>query len=441
MHRTEPTPRLWVFGLLVLVALSAVMFMGVPSAGAQDEEVVLRGTLRAAREPVAGVDLTVTDADGTVVGEATSGEDGKWEVPFTELGEYFVTLDPLTLPEGIGFNLEEGAVYEDGVTNIISRTVEDLKNTSIAFKLVDGAAPIVEPDPEWQRYLNRAVSGLRVGLLVALASVGLSLIYGVTGLVNFAHSEMVTFGAVVAFGFEALWPSLPFVFVVALGVIAGGILGYVLERGMFRPLRARKMNNISLMVVSIGLAFVMRYVIVILFGADKTAYKHYLTQSAVDFGPISLPPKDWFLMGGALVMLLAVGLLLQRTKLGTAMRAVADNPPLAKSSGIDVDKTILAVWIVGSALAACGGIFLGLTQRVEWQMGEAMLLLIFAAVTLGGLGTAYGAITGGLVIGMASEMSTLWLDADLKFLVALVALIAVLLIRPQGILGVRERFG
>ena len=140
-------------------------------------------------------------------------------------------------------------------------------------------------------------------------------------------------------------------------------------------------------------------------------------------------------------MLALTGLLLQRTKLGTAMRAVADNRDLSESSGIDVKKTILAVWIAGSGLAALAGIFIGMTQQVSWQMGERQLLLIFAAVTLGGLGTAYGAMVGGLAIGIASEMSTLWLDNDLKFLVALTVLIIILIVRPQGVLGQRERFG
>lgn len=140
-------------------------------------------------------------------------------------------------------------------------------------------------------------------------------------------------------------------------------------------------------------------------------------------------------------VLTIVGLLLQKTKLGTAMRAVADNRDLAESSGIDVRRTILAVWIAGSALAGLGGIFIGLTQQVSWQMGERQLLLIFAAVTLGGLGTAYGAMVGGLAIGVASEMSTLWLDNDLKIMIALTVLIIILIVRPQGILGQRERFG
>lgn len=408
----------------------------MPPAQAQDPDHVLSGTLRVGREPVPDISLTVTDADGAEIGTTTSDAEGKWAVGITAAGDYVVTIDNATLPEGVG--------YKEGASNVVERSVPALDRPAfpVGFKLEDGAAaPLIVPDPTWQRLLNRAVSGLRVGLLVALAAVGLSLIYGVTGLVNFAHSEMVTFGAVVAFGYEALMPSAPFVIPVILGVLSGAALGYFLETGLFKPLRARKMNNISLMVVSIGLAFILRYLIVIYFRAEPVGYKHYLIQEAIDIGPISLPAKDLVIMPIAFLLLVLVATLLQKTRIGTSMRAVSDNPALAESSGIDINKTILAVWVGGAALAAIGGIFLGLTNIIEWQMGEKMLLLIFAATTLGGLGTAYGAMVGGLAIGFASEMSTFWLDNDLKFLIALVVLILILLFRPQGILGVRERFG
>lgn len=409
-----------------------------PAATAQDADHVLSGTLRVGREPVADIEISVTDSAGNELGTSVTDEAGKWSVPITEPGEYVVAINAATLPEGVGF--------QEGATNEVIRDVPALDRPAfpVGFKLEDGAAtPLIVPPSNLEQFIDRSVSGLRVGLLVALAAVGLSLIYGVTGLVNFAHSEMVTFGAVTAFGFEAINPSLPFVIPVLAGVMAGGLLGFVLERGLFKPLRNRKMNNISLMVVSIGLAFVLRYIIVIYFGSAPKGFKHYLIQEAVDIGPISLPPKDLVIMPIALILLIVVATLLQKTRIGTSMRAVSDNPALAESSGIDINKTILAVWIAGSALAATGGIFLGLTNIIEWQMGEKMLLLIFAAVTLGGLGTAYGAMVGGLAIGFASEVITLvpGFDNDLKFLIALVVLIAILLIRPQGILGVRERLG
>ena len=133
--------------------------------------------------------------------------------------------------------------------------------------------------------------------------------------------------------------------------------------------------------------------------------------------------------------------MLQRTRIGKAMRAVADNRDLAESSGIDVNRVVMVVWIVGAALAAIGGILFGSAVAVDWFMGFRLLLLMFAAVILGGLGTAYGAMVGAIVIGLVTELSVLWFPAELKFMWALVVLIVVLLVRPQGILGRAERIG
>ena len=152
-------------------------------------------------------------------------------------------------------------------------------------------------------------------------------------------------------------------------------------------------------------------------------------------------PKNLTAIVLSLVVLAGVGLLLERTRLGTAMRAVADNKDLAESSGIDVERVILATWVFAGALAALGGVLYGLTQDVVWDMGFTLLLTMFAAVILGGLGSAYGAMAGGVVIGVASELSTYWVEVEFKVVVSLLILILVLLFRPQGILGVRERVG
>ena len=138
---------------------------------------------------------------------------------------------------------------------------------------------------------------------------------------------------------------------------------------------------------------------------------------------------------------MAVGLLLQRTRVGKAMRAVADNPDLASSSGIDVDRVVLLVWVAGGALAALGGVLLGLGEQVSWEMGFKQLLLIFAGVTLGGLGTAYGALVGSFIIGVVVQVSTVWVPPELNSVTALAVLIGILLVRPQGILGQAERIG
>ena len=161
----------------------------------------------------------------------------------------------------------------------------------------------------------------------------------------------------------------------------------------------------------------------------------------MQFGPLEITPKQILVAVVALIVLIMVTMGLRYTKLGKATRAVADNPALASSSGINVDRVIASVWILGSALAALAGVLLGLTQGFDFQLGFKILLLVFAAVTLGGLGTIWGALVGSLVIGLLIELSTLLLPVELKYVSALVVLIGVLLVRPQGILGKAQRIG
>jgi len=141
------------------------------------------------------------------------------------------------------------------------------------------------------------------------------------------------------------------------------------------------------------------------------------------------------------VALLATILWLQRSRKGKASRAISDNPALASASGIDVEQVISRVWIIGAALAALSGIVFSLNNGVNWLQGFQLLLLVFAGVVVGGLGTAYGALLGSLIVGVLIQMSTLFIPPELKNLGALVVLIAILLVRPQGILGRAERIG
>jgi branched-chain amino acid transport system permease protein len=146
-------------------------------------------------------------------------------------------------------------------------------------------------------------------------------------------------------------------------------------------------------------------------------------------------------MGLILIVLIAVALMLQRTTIGKAMRAVSDNRDLAASSGIDVDRVIVFVWALGGGLAALGGVLFALNERIRFDSGFALLLLMFAGITLGGLGTAYGALVGAFVLGLFVQISTLWIPSELKNAGALAVLALVLLVRPQGILGRAERIG
>ena len=167
--------------------------------------------------------------------------------------------------------------------------------------------------------------------------------------------------------------------------------------------------------------------------------RDYQIQEQWDLGLFRLAPKDLVLMIISVSVLVGVASALQFTRMGKAMRAVSDNRDLAESTGIDVERVISMVWIFGSALAGLGGVLFGLTESINWEMGFRILLLMFAGVTLGGLGTAYGALFGSIIVGLFIQLSTLVIPTDMKNVGALLMLIVILLIRPQGLFGRRER--
>jgi neutral amino acid transport system permease protein len=292
------------------------------------------------------------------------------------------------------------------------------------------------------RFVDLLGTGTRFGLIIALAAVGISLVYGTTGLVNFAHGELVTFGGIVLWYLNASGgggPGLTLVVAGALAVALGGVFGAGLELGLWRPLRRRRTGNVSLIVVSIGLALFLRNVYLLIFEGNPRSYEQYSAQRAWRIWDLDILPKDLVSIAISAAALVLVSLLLVRTRLGTAVRAVTDDRDLAESSGIDVKGVVLAVWIVSGMLAALAGVLLGVTQEVTWDMGFRILLVAFAAVILGGLGSPFGAMLGGLLIGIVTDVSTFWIATDFKTAIALGVLIIVLLVRPQGILGVRER--
>jgi neutral amino acid transport system permease protein len=348
-------------------------------------------------------------------------------------GVYDARLDTSTLPDGVGLTDPEKEV----LTGI---NVRDGQAKKVIFLLGEGSVSSVSA---YERVGALFVSGLKLGAIIALSAVGLSLVYGVTGLVNFAHAEMVTLGAVAAYFFNAspVGPQWPLIIAAIPAVLVGAGFGWTQEVGLWRPLRNRNTGLVAMMVVSIGLSFAVRNLILIVFGGEPRAYADFAGQPPIQLLGISVVPKNLITIGVALIVLAGVGLFLQRSRSGTAMRAVADDADLAESSGIDVNRIILITWMLSGGLAALGGIMFGLNEAVQWDMGFRLLLLIFAAVVLGGLGTAYGAMVGGFIVGMAVELSTLLVPNELKTAVGLVVLIVILLFMPQGIFGTKERIG
>lgn len=391
------------------------------------------GTLTVGSHPVPGVRITASKGSAEV-GRAISDRNGAWRIRMPGPGTYKLALDVSTLPSGVHVERAELPAYR----------VFGTFAQSAGFTLTSGQSKTSGGQSRLDLFLNLFVSGIRFGLIIGLCSVGLSLIYGTTGLVNFAHGELVTFGALIAWFMNTMssGPKVPLVLAAIIGMIATGALGAALELGLWRPMVRRRSGASGRMLVSIGLALFLRYIYQVVFTGSPRSYREYAAPSPVKIGPLQSPVRDYIIMGICLAMLLVVGAMLRRTRLGTAIRAVSDERDLSSASGINVGAVTLVVWIGGAMLAGLGGVLLGMgSQGVQWNMGFRLLLTMFAAVVLGGLGNPYGAMAGGLVVGVASQVSTYWLPSDLQFAIALVILILVLLARPQGILGVRERIG
>jgi branched-subunit amino acid ABC-type transport system permease component len=421
----------------VLLGVGAGTALGQPAESAES----IRGFLRNEGEPVPGVTITVSNEDGEV-GSVETGTDGAWEISVPGPGEYEVVLDTETLPDDVP------GVVQDTITTAVNQ----LQDKAVLFRVgepggdggeeggtpgtpAEGGTDTAQPSQIWQL----VASGVRFGLILGLAALGLSLVFGTMGLTNFAHGELVTFGAIVAWWLNNA--GLPVLAAAALTVVLGGVFGWAQDVGFWRPLRKRGSGLVALMIISIGVSLLLRYLYLYFFSGQRRSYDQYVIQSAIDFGPFGYAPRDLWIMGIAIVTLALVAVALVRTRVGKATRAVSDNPALASASGIDVDRVVTTVWIVGTALAALSGIMFGLVQQVDYLLGFRVLLLVFAAVVLGGLGTAWGAMVGALIVGVFVEVSTLIIPSELKYAGVLAVLIVILMVRPQGILGRRERIG
>ncbi|MBY6411269.1 branched-chain amino acid ABC transporter permease [Rhodococcus sp. BP-252] len=418
--------------LSLLAAVFAVAFGG--SALAQEpppppaNAVAVSGSLNNGGERLVGVDVRAVDASGAEAGRTTSEDGGRWTLELSP-GTYTFEVVADTLPDDVS------------VQGSVERDVQAGRANTVIFSF--GEARTSNEVPFYEKFIRTTVDGFRFGLVIALAAVGLSLIFGTTGLTNFAHGELVTLGAVAAWvfnvsmGIQLIWATL-------LAIVVGIAIGWLANSAIWRPLRKRKTGLIAQLVVSIGLAIALRYLILIFFSDRSEPFDDYQAQTQNEWGPFAITNVGLACIVISIVVLVGVAVMLQRTRIGKAMRAVADNRDLAASSGIDVERVVTFVWCLGGGLAALGGVLFGLSElggRVQWEMGFKLLLLMFAGITLGGLGTAYGALLGCVIVGLLVQWSTMIINPDLKYIGGLLVLILILVVRPQGILGSRQRIG
>ena len=444
-----------VVALLLMTVFAAFAVTGSAQAAtppaaavttAEDDNIIdIKGKLVDTREkppaPVEGVKISVEDDAGAPVGEATSDAQGEFSIPLGEeidvVGEtYTIKLDEGTLPEGT--ELRDPEQVE------LKKQVKISADISVTFPIGEAAAGT----GLGVRALQLAVGGLVFSLLLAMAALGLSMIFGTTGLTNFAHGELITFGAIMAFAIDRLpgnivvgGANVTMAVSIAFAMVMSTLFGWGQDKVLWKPLRRRGTGLIAAMIVSIGLSIFLRNLFQYFAGAGNHNYSQWTSPAPWEIGPVLITPKDVGVIVFSAVVLIVVTLAIQKTRLGKATRAVADNPALAASSGINVDRVISVVWAVGAGLAGLSGVLLGMTQGFDYQVGFKILLLVFAAVVLGGLGTVWGALLGSFIIGIFIEVSTLFVPAELKFVGALAVLILALLVRPQGLLGRAERVG
>ncbi len=300
------------------------------------------------------------------------------------------------------------------------------------------------------RLASLTIWGLILGAIIALGAIGLTLVYGILRFANFAHGDLMTIGAYIALLFvSTVFPHGPrlapfsfgweFLAALPLAMIGTVAVALLLEKAIYGPLRRRGSSPVILAMAALGAAFLTRSLVYIIWGGDFYFYYRGIRQVLTLPMGIRIRYDQLIILALALMFVVLIYLFLERTKLGKAMRATADNPDLARVTGIDVGKVIFWTWAIGSAMAAVGGALLGLDSQVRPEMGWLILLPLFAAVILGGIGNPYGALIGGLIIGVIQQISTAFLNPAYKPAVAFVIMIIILLVRPQGIFGGRER--
>ena len=414
------------------------------TAPAQFAEIWVR--VAADKSNVPGVTVKVTGPKSFSQSFVT-GADGKVEVDAPVRGDYVFTLDATTLPDktlGPAINplkiaIAQGDQGDPAYFLLTPGGASTNPGSSASPSPGSGSGGNGHATDYFSLISNLTVNGIIFGLLIALASIGVSLIYGTTGLSNFAHGEMVTFGALSGYVVSGIL-HFPIPIALLAGFVLGGAFGYVQDLGLWKPLRKRGIALIPLMIVSIGLSLALRYFYQFLFGPDQLVLP-VPPGSTIAFGPVRLRQIDIISVIICVVLLLLVAFLLLRTRIGKATRAVADNKSLAAASGINVERIIRIVWVGSGALAGLAGVLIGYHQSLRWDTGASVLLLIFAAVTLGGFGTAFGALVGSLIIGLLVNLSTLVIPTNVQNAAALLVMILILLVRPQGIFGRRERVG
>ncbi|MBT8455397.1 MAG: branched-chain amino acid ABC transporter permease [Alphaproteobacteria bacterium] len=299
--------------------------------------------------------------------------------------------------------------------------------------------------------IQNLIDGVLTGSYISLGAIGLTLVMHILRFANFSHAELLSLGAYVALVFDALVSALVPVFAVKIAplsltwalsaailisMVITGISALLIDRRVFKRVR-EKGQELSMVFASFGMALIIRNVIGLIFGLSPELYSKDIAFAMIlSRDPLILvKPDQIFVLVAALVLMFLLHLVLSRTTFGYSLRAVAENPSLAQVNGVNLSRTIMAVWLIGGGLAAVAGVFYGLSHQLIPVMGRDLVLPIFAATIVGGIGSVYGAVLGGFIVGIAGNLALVILPSGYTPSVPFLLIIFVLMIRPNGLFG------
>ncbi len=299
--------------------------------------------------------------------------------------------------------------------------------------------------------IQHLLDGVLTGSYLSLGAIGLTLVMHILRFANFSHAELLSLGAYVALVCDALVSGLaPFLAVklaplsltgsliiaILISMVLTGLSALLIDRLVFKRVR-EKGQELSMVFASFGMALIIRNVIGLIFGLSPVLYSRDIAFAVIlSRDPLILvKPDQIFVLIAALALMFILHLILSRTTFGYSLRAVAENPSLAQVNGVNLQRTIMAVWLIGGGLAAVAGVFYGISHQLIPVMGRDLVLPIFAATIVGGIGSVYGAVLGGFIVGIAANMSLVILPSGYTPSVPFLLILVVLMIRPHGLFG------
>ncbi|WP_372611102.1 branched-chain amino acid ABC transporter permease [Halomonas sp.] len=302
------------------------------------------------------------------------------------------------------------------------------------------------PEVPAKQLLSLTVWGVMLGGVLALGSIGLTLVYGVLQFPNFSHGALITLGAYIAYAVIGLLPpgselgpfSFGWEFLLALFIAMPlvGVVALAVDRLIYRRLRNQRAGLVLFAMASLGMAFFLRSCVYMIWGPDFHFYYQGRSNPAMELPlGVRVQADQLFIVALAMALVVAVYLLLTKTRMGKAMRATADNPELAQVRGINTEHVIALTWILSGALAAAAGVMYGLTSQLRPEMGFWLLLPIFAGTIMGGIGNPFGALVGAMIIGIVTQVTAAFISPAYGPAVAFILMVVTLVIRPQGLFG------